>query len=255
MKSIESLYTNVPWSKGKVILMAYAGSIAYGTNTPTSDIDLRGILIPPQDFYYGLDSFESYHSPEGDRTEDDVVVYSIKKYANLALQNNPNVLEMLFTNPKHYTILNRFGRELCRARYNFLSKKTFNTFSGYALAQLHRMTQNEGKPTHGQGNPERQKIREQFGYDTKAAMHLVRLMRMGLEILRDGNLIVHRPDAEELLDIKRGKYTLQEIVEEHDRLYEQMKYWKEASDLPEKPNRDKVNSFIIELTKEFLGGK
>lgn len=61
-------------------------------------------------------------------------------------------------------------------------------------------------------NEIRSELEEQFGYDTKHAMHLVRLLRMGYEALTTGELIVRRPDAEELLDIRRGKWTYEEIV-------------------------------------------
>jgi predicted nucleotidyltransferase len=247
-----SLYTNCPWAKDRVILLAKAGSHAYGTNTPTSDLDYRGILIPTVNHFFGLNDFESYHSPEDTRDGEDIVVYSLKKYAQLALSNNPNVLEMLFGRTEDYMTLTDAGKCLILMRYDFLSKKVFKTFSGYALAQLHRMTQNEGKPTHGQGNPERQKVREEFGYDTKAALHLVRLMRMGIELLRDGELKVYREDYQDLLDIKHGKRTLQDIVSEHDALYQDMLHWYDHTFLPEEPNFNKINKFIVELTQNNL---
>lgn len=62
-------------------------------------------------------------------------------------------------------------------------------------------------------NDSRSVLEEQFGYDTKHAMHLVRLLRMGSEILTTGQVNVLRPDAQELLDIRHGKLTYEEIVE------------------------------------------
>ncbi len=62
-------------------------------------------------------------------------------------------------------------------------------------------------------NKSRGELEEQFGYDTKHGMHLVRLLRMGVEALRDGEIIVKRPDAEELLSIRNGSWTYEEIVE------------------------------------------
>jgi predicted nucleotidyltransferase len=230
--------------------MAYAGSIAYGTNTPTSDTDFRGIFLPLRKHILGLGDYDCYHSPE--QSEEDMVLYSIKKYVRLALQNNPNVLEMMFTDKKHYTVLTEQGQILIDNRQKFLSKKCFNSFGGYAMSQLKRMTMAEGKPTHGVGNPSRQVIRKKFGYDTKAAMHLVRLMRMCVEILRDETLIVLRPDAKELLEIKDGEYTLKEIVEEHDYLYGQMKVWYEKSKLPEEPYYYAVENLLINLQELAL---
>lgn len=62
-------------------------------------------------------------------------------------------------------------------------------------------------------NAKRHELEEQFGYDTKHAMHIVRLMRMGEEILRDGKVNVYRPDAQELLDIRNGKWSYEELLE------------------------------------------
>lgn len=62
-------------------------------------------------------------------------------------------------------------------------------------------------------NVTRSALEENFGYDTKHAMHLVRLLRMGAEALETGVLNVRRPDAAELLDIRAGKWTYEEVVE------------------------------------------
>lgn len=62
-------------------------------------------------------------------------------------------------------------------------------------------------------NPARHQLEVDFGYDTKHAMHLVRLMRMAKEILTTGQVNVKRPDAKELLEIRGGKWTLDELLE------------------------------------------
>ncbi len=62
-------------------------------------------------------------------------------------------------------------------------------------------------------NEARSELEEKHGYDTKHAMHLVRLLRMGEEILSEGVVRVKRPDAEELLAIRNGAWTYEELVE------------------------------------------
>ncbi len=62
-------------------------------------------------------------------------------------------------------------------------------------------------------NPTRSALEEKFGYDTKHAMHLFRLMKTAHEALLTGKIKVRRPDAEMLLDIRHGKYTYNEVVE------------------------------------------
>lgn len=61
-------------------------------------------------------------------------------------------------------------------------------------------------------NEARHELEAEYGYDTKHAMHLVRLLRMGYEAVTRGEIIVKRPDAQELLDIRFGKMTYEEIV-------------------------------------------
>ena len=57
------------FQRHKIILLAYGGSHAYGLNTPTSDIDVRGIAMNTESEMLGLDNFEQYI----DNTTDTVV--------------------------------------------------------------------------------------------------------------------------------------------------------------------------------------
>jgi predicted nucleotidyltransferase len=61
-------------------------------------------------------------------------------------------------------------------------------------------------------NEKRSVLEEQFGYDTKHAMHLVRLLRMGYEAVTEGVLRVKRPDAAELLAVRNGAWTYEEVL-------------------------------------------
>lgn len=88
------------------------------------------------------------------------------------------------------------------------------------IAKLCEAEYKQAKETHTnywrwkrERNEKRHELEENFGYDTKHAMHIVRLMRMGEEILRDGVVNVYRPDAKELLDIRDGKWTYEELLE------------------------------------------
>jgi predicted nucleotidyltransferase len=71
-------------------------------------------------------------------------------------------------------------------------------------------------------NEARSELEAKFGYDTKHAMHLTRLLRMGLEILQGKGVIVHRPDAEELKAIRNGAFTYEQIVEQAGELDKQI---------------------------------
>ena len=86
-------------------------------------------------------------------------------------------------------------------------------------------------------NVTRSALEEHFGYDTKHAMHLVRLLRMGVEALRDGELIVRRPDAEELLAIRDGAWTYDQLVEYAEQMDKDVReVWYKKTQLPKKPD-------------------
>lgn len=120
------------------IFLTVAGSKAYGTSTPESDTDVRGICIIPdktQYFGYGLSKFGQMDSG----WEDDRVIYDIRKFIALAADCNPNVIELLFTPEKFHIICNQYMQILLDNKDEFLSKKARFTFMGYAFSQLKRI--------------------------------------------------------------------------------------------------------------------
>lgn len=97
-------------------------------------------------------------------------------------------------------------------------------------------------------NEARGTLEEHFGYDTKHAMHLVRLLNMGEEILTTGQVHVLRPDAELLLDIRAGKWTYEEVVafaEEKDAAIREVHY--KTSDLPKAPDLQVAAKLLLDL--------
>jgi predicted nucleotidyltransferase len=93
-------------------------------------------------------------------------------------------------------------------------------------------------------NPARAELERQHGYDTKHAMHLIRLMRMGLEVLETGNLRVRRDDADELSAIRDGAMSFDEILAQADSLRSRMEVAAQASLLPVDVDRDRVDELL-----------
>jgi predicted nucleotidyltransferase len=96
-------------------------------------------------------------------------------------------------------------------------------------------------------NPARAELEARFGYDTKHAMHLIRLMRMGIEILREGALRVRRPDAAELAAIRDGGMTYDALVAEAERLHATMHDAAAVSPLPASVDVGAVDSLLLAL--------
>ncbi len=97
-------------------------------------------------------------------------------------------------------------------------------------------------------NKSRSELEEKYGFDTKHAMHLVRLLRMGVEILTEGVVHVKRDDAQELLSIRNGSWSYEELIEYaertdkyiRDELYHKTK-------LPKRPNLDLASDTIMKV--------
>ena len=100
---------------------------------------------------------------------------------------------------------------------------------------------------HRQRNPVRPELERRYGYDTKHAMHLVRLMRMGLEVLQHGELRVRRSDAEELRAIRDGALSFDALLETAAALEERMRQAVNESALPLDVDHAEVDRLAIEL--------
>ncbi|MFZ2955914.1 MAG: nucleotidyltransferase domain-containing protein [Candidatus Ozemobacteraceae bacterium] len=99
-------------------------------------------------------------------------------------------------------------------------------------------------------NPVRAKQEEKFGYDTKHAQHLVRLLRMSFEILSTGQVIVRRPDREDLLEIKQGAWEFDKLIEYAEHMHEKVREARNMSSLPEDSDREKLNEMCSEIVRE-----
>lgn len=105
-------------------------------------------------------------------------------------------------------------------------------------------------------NPARAELEKNYGFDGKHASHLVRLMRMCKEIMEDGKVIVKRPDAEELLAIRNGAWTYEELItwaEKQDKELTEF-YNSSKSPLPKKPDTNKLDKLCMEIVELFLKG-
>jgi predicted nucleotidyltransferase len=99
----------------------------------------------------------------------------------------------------------------------------------------------------------RKKMVREFGYDVKNASHLIRLLRMGKEFLETGVLRVHRTeDAEELIGIKQGRWTLEEVKREANRLFAEVRTQEDLCTLPEEPDFESANWLLERVQQAML---
>ena len=125
-----------PWLEERTIYTTAHGSRSYGTSTPESDLDIRGIAIAPIHYYTGFVD----HFAQATMTEPcDVVIFDIRKFFFLAAEANPNALEIIFTENEDHLHCNEYGRAILGVRDAFLSKRAKHSLSGYAISQLKRI--------------------------------------------------------------------------------------------------------------------
>lgn len=352
--------SNLTWLQTNTILLVRHGSHAYGTNTPTSDEDFKGVCIPPAQFFFGfVDEFEQFES-----RAPDAVIYEIRKFFKLAAICTPNLIEVLHVDDEDVVFESPLGRKLRDHRQDFISLRLRHSFMGYALSQARRIRNHrrwirnpakepptraslglpekplipkeqfmavkakvqkeldrmnfhflDGVEEHTKialrnsvaemiaeleitvdvrfaaaarklgieenfihllqrerefenlqsnwnsyltwkkcRNPERASLEEKYGYDTKHAYHLVRLIRMSREIMTTGKVIVKRvEDREELLAIRNGAWSfdqLMDFIEREEKLIQ--KIYLESSIIPSKPDMRFLSDLCQELIEEIL---
>lgn len=346
---------NLPWLRDRAIFVCTHGSHAYGLNTPTSDLDIKGVAIPPTEYFHGFDK----HFEQAESKDPDMVIYDIRKFFKLAAECNPNIIEVLWGDEADRRVVTPAGRLLLDARELFLSKKAKHTFSGYAAAQAKRirthrrwlLNPSEKPPTRAEfslpertvipadqlqaahaavekklgdwhlddmsglepadrirlqslmaeaiaelgvtkddqyaaagrsigyeenflllldrerqykarkneheqyqhwkatRNAARSAIEAKYGYDTKHAMHLVRLTRMAKEILETGRVVVKRPDRDELLAIRNGAWSYDDLMAWFDRQDAELAEAYAKSTLRHHPDRVALDTLCREIVE------
>lgn len=235
-----------------LILLGYRGSIAHGTyrksTEPNSidDKDVMGVFIGSEGFYTG---FKKSDVGEKMFREWDIVQYELKKFVSLLLKSNPNVLMMLWLPEKYYLHKDKYGEMLIQNRDIFVSKHAYHSFSGYAYGQFHRMT---NFAFEGYMGEKRKSLVDKFGYDCKNASHLIRLLKMGIEFLTEGNLFVEREDAPQLISIKNGEWTLEQVKKESDKLFTLAQQAYINSKLKAEPDYERAERLLMDIIRDYL---
>ncbi len=115
--------------KSHLLLKCISGSQAYGLALPHSDTDIKGVFILPKQEFFGLN-----YSDQVNNETNDEMYYEIKKFVDLLLKNNPNILELLST-PDDCILHKNSVMNWIRPEA-FLSKLCNQTFGQYAFAQI-----------------------------------------------------------------------------------------------------------------------
>lgn len=226
------------------ILRGVVGSTALGTALEgQDDRDEMGICVEPPEYVAGLEKFEQYHyrtQPEGVRSgpgDLDLVIYSLRKYAYLAVAGNPSIINLLWL--PSYEIVKPLGQELLNIREAFVCAEAGHRFLGYLISQRKALTGERSKKVS------RPELVAKHGYDTKFAMHALRLGLQGIEYLSQGKLTlpIPNPTRETLLKVRRGEILIDDVLLLIRDAEEQLQAWTVRCN--KTPDRKTINDFLI----------
>lgn len=321
------------WNNPDICLVKLGGSISYGTyrvdedGELLSDIDVRGVYMPPKEDIFGLT-----HQEQIEDASTDSVIFEFRKFISLLYNCNPNVIEMISPDKCNDIYVGEVGQRLIDNRQLFLSNIAAKSFAGYASSQLSRLKNAMAHDTYDKNELEehmlqslkRQMMSFEDHYDKfengsvkiyldastnpelsqeifmdcdlkhyplrdykgmwaemqnvikdylkltgrnkkkddlhlcKHAMHLVRLYLMGIDIFENHEIITYRENDIPLLrSIRDGKYLVEEgrfsdeffaLVEEYDKKFMRSA---ENSTLPNIPNREKIEKFMVDVFSDY----
>lgn len=324
----------------EAIFLTKTGSHAYGTNHPESDLDLRGVFVASKkQVITGLD-YQEQLTLSGE----DTVVFELKKFLNLLVDQNPNALEVLWSPEDCWVQTSNLFEIIRSEKKNLLSAKAADKFAGYAQSQLMRIkghnkwinnpqdvkppqmkdfiTKIDGELTfentvarksaknviilyHSAGlnwidqegvpvfkgakeinfnnpsgiiyldkdayeiahnkwsdywvwknnrNEKRSILEEKYGYDTKHASHLIRLLKTGIELFQTGEVNVKRDDYQFLNDIRNGKYSYKEILDQSDELMKKLNKEKIKNFFPEVVDKEVASRILVNIYDQYWDG-
>jgi predicted nucleotidyltransferase len=253
------------WLPDNVQYETIMGSVAYGVSADTSDMDVYGWAIPPKEDVFPhlrgeipgfgrqarrFEQFQEHHVRDPDalaghgRTYD-LTVFGIVKFFALAMDNNPNVIDSLFTPATCVLHSTRVGNLVRENRRLFLHRGAWPKFKGYAYSQLHKLSSKEPKG-------KRADLVAKHGYDTKFAYHVVRLLGEAEQILIEGDIDLQR-DNDRLKAIRRGEWTEERLRRWAADKEADLERAYAASKLPAGPEEEKLKGLLLSCLEQHYG--
>ena len=257
----KSLISPPKWLPDNMQYEVITGSVAYGVSNDTSDMDIYGFAIPPKtDIFphlrgeipgFGLqhqrfNQFQQHHVKDGCK-EYDFTIYSIVKFFQLCMENNPNMVDTLFVPQRCVLFCTPIAQLVRDNRKLFLHKGAYHKFRGYAYSQLHKI----GNKANA-SNPNRQASIEAYGYDVKFAYHVIRLALECEQILLEQDLDLER-NRELLKAIRRGEWSEQKIRDWFSAKEKQLDEAYNTSSLRHSPEQESIKQLLLSCLEQHYG--
>lgn len=245
-----------------VNMLTLMGSHAYGTNTPESDTDYYGFVVPPIEYLFpntignivgfgtqlkNFNQFEGQHLEDGKGSVFDITIYNIARYFHLCMDGNPNMIDSLFTDKESVSFIDNIGQMVRDNRKLFLSQLCYHRFKGMAFSHISRL-----KNRQREGN--RLELIGRYGYDVKDASHIIRLLGELKQILLNGDLDL-KENSKMILGVKQGNWTKEQVLVYFD---QQMSFMDKMMDEgkvypPYAPDEKRIKSLLLWCIEETYG--
>ena len=234
-------------TRSSVVLLAEVGSSIHGISVNgQDDLDLTAVRI--EDWSELVNGPEQRQAmmvrtkPEGVRSrfgDIDIQVYTLRKFARLALSGNPSILTALFS-PNRRAASEERWEKLARL---VPSQRAGSAFLGYMRQQMERW-----QGMRGQRNVNRPELVEQYGYDTKYAGHIIRLGLQGVEYVTTTRITLPMPaeQVELVRSVREGRVTEAQALDAAEQVELALVAAITSSKLPEQPATTAVEAWLGE---------
>lgn len=243
------------------------GSEAYGVSSGDSDKDVYGFCVPPKYIVFPhtngeihgfgkkgprFQQYQQHHIFDQDGRGGkgctwDLAIYSIVRYFQLCMENNPNMIDSLFTPDRCVLHITKIGTMVRDNRKKFLHKGSWFKFKGYAYSQVKKMVNKNPEP----GSKRYEDIKK-HGYSTKFAYHVVRLLNEVEQILMDEDLQLDC-NRGQLKSIRNGEWSAAQITEYFNRKEEDLESLYTRSTLQHSPDEQEIKSLLLACLEEYYG--
>jgi predicted nucleotidyltransferase len=257
----QGLISPPKWLIANSQYLTVMGSDAYGVSSGSSDVDIYGFCVPPRYMVFPhlagevlgfgrqaqrFEQWQEHHVLANEKMYD-FSIYGIVKYFDLCMENNPNMIDSLFTPRRCVIHSTQIGEHVRQHRRLFLHKGAWHKFKGYAYAQMSKIANKVNA-----SNPKRAESIEQFGYDVKFAYHVVRLLNQVEQIMVEGDLDLER-NREQLKAIRRGEWSIEQLHEYFTTKEKALEETYAASKLPHGPDEERIKAILLECLELHYG--
>lgn len=236
--------TNIDYLKSPDFLCV-VGSKLYGTDTPDSDLDIRGFNFMPKEFLLGIKKFDQHQNlADGN----DIVVWSAEKFIKMLLNGSSVAFEMLFCSTTMTIRRSKPAEILLRNTDLFISERVIKCMLGYAQSEWRKVL---GETTRDLGEKRKEHIKTK-GYSYKNAYHAIRILGIGLDLARHGITFFPCTGHQTLKAIKTGNVDFIDAQSLYETALKDLEKIFHKKFIGKKQNLDMINDLLCDLNFKNL---